>query len=57
MSQQFANTEDYGFQVDIASTLALLFGVPIPGNNVGTVMLEVFESLEGFIFTISFCCL
>ncbi|KAG8373430.1 hypothetical protein BUALT_Bualt11G0023500 [Buddleja alternifolia] len=33
-------------QVDIASTLALLFGVPIPKNNVGTVMAEVFASLE-----------
>ncbi|KAL6558732.1 hypothetical protein OROMI_019082 [Orobanche minor] len=33
-------------QVDIASTLALLFGVPIPKNNVGTVITEVFTSLE-----------
>ncbi|KAH6799432.1 Alkaline-phosphatase-like family protein [Perilla frutescens var. frutescens] len=33
------------YQVDIASTLALLFGVPIPKNNVGTVMAEVFSSL------------
>ncbi|CAA0821025.1 Alkaline-phosphatase-like family protein [Striga hermonthica] len=34
------------YQVDIASTLALLFGVPIPQNNVGTVMTGVFTSLE-----------
>ncbi|CAI9111460.1 OLC1v1011684C3 [Oldenlandia corymbosa var. corymbosa] len=32
-------------QVDIASTLALLFGVPIPKENVGIVMTEVFKSL------------
>ncbi|PIN16984.1 Glycosylphosphatidylinositol anchor synthesis protein [Handroanthus impetiginosus] len=35
------------YQVDIASTLAFLFGVPIPKNNVGTVMAEVFTFLEG----------
>ncbi|XP_047955777.1 GPI ethanolamine phosphate transferase 2 [Salvia hispanica] len=34
------------YQVDIASTLALLFGVPIPKNNVGTVMTDVFSSLR-----------
>ena len=34
-------------QVDIAPTLALLYGVPIPKNNVGIVMVEVFKSLTG----------
>ncbi|XP_042013154.1 GPI ethanolamine phosphate transferase 2 isoform X1 [Salvia splendens] len=34
------------YQVDIASTLALLFGVPIPKNNVGAVMTDVFSSLR-----------
>ncbi|PIA56333.1 hypothetical protein AQUCO_00700574v1 [Aquilegia coerulea] len=33
------------FQVDIAATLALLFGVPIPKNNVGVVIAETFNSL------------
>ncbi|PHT31247.1 hypothetical protein CQW23_27584 [Capsicum baccatum] len=31
-------------QVDLASTLALLFGVPIPMNNVGMLMPETFKS-------------
>ncbi|KAF7130490.1 hypothetical protein RHSIM_Rhsim10G0172300 [Rhododendron simsii] len=32
-------------QVDIAPTLALLFGVPIPKNNVGMMIAEAFDSL------------
>lgn len=32
-------------QVDIAPTLALLFGVPIPKNNVGILISEAFDSL------------
>ncbi|XP_060184142.1 GPI ethanolamine phosphate transferase 2 isoform X1 [Lycium barbarum] len=32
-------------QVDLASTLSLLFGVPIPKNNVGMLMAETFKSL------------
>lgn len=32
-------------QVDIAPTLALLFGVPIPKNNVGKLISEAFDSL------------
>ncbi|KAL3845136.1 hypothetical protein ACJIZ3_002539 [Penstemon smallii] len=39
-------TNNKAHQVDIAVTLALLFGVPIPRNNVGTVMAEVFSFLE-----------
>ncbi|PHT28106.1 hypothetical protein CQW23_32292 [Capsicum baccatum] len=33
-----------GSEVDLASTLALLFGVPIPMNNVGMLMPETFKS-------------
>ncbi|KAL2498930.1 Alkaline-phosphatase-like family protein [Abeliophyllum distichum] len=40
-----SETNNKAFQVDIAATLALLFGVPIPKNNVGTLMAEVFTSL------------
>ncbi|XP_043711482.1 GPI ethanolamine phosphate transferase 2 [Telopea speciosissima] len=38
-------TQNAASQVDMASTLALLFGVPIPKNNVGVLMPEVFGSL------------
>jgi ethanolaminephosphotransferase len=34
-------------QVDIAPTLALLFGVPIPKNNVGVLISGTFESFTG----------
>lgn len=34
-------------QVDIAPTLALLFGVPIPKNNVGVLIAGIFTSLTG----------
>ncbi|XP_017975282.1 PREDICTED: GPI ethanolamine phosphate transferase 2 [Theobroma cacao] len=33
-------------QVDIAPTLALLFGMPIPKNNVGVLITEAFDSLK-----------
>lgn len=33
------------YQVDIAPTLALLFGVPIPKNNVGVLISEAFDLL------------
>ncbi|XP_073105132.1 uncharacterized protein [Elaeis guineensis] len=33
------------FQVDIAPTLALLFGVPIPKNNIGVLLTKMFDSL------------
>ncbi|KAL7135495.1 hypothetical protein ABFS83_11G100800 [Erythranthe nasuta] len=47
-AQKFRDVENRkeAYQVDIASTVALLFGVPIPVNNVGTVMSQVFTSLE-----------
>ena len=37
----------YMVQVDIAPTLALLFDVPIPKNNVGVVISEAFDLLTG----------
>ncbi|KAG1366597.1 putative GPI ethanolamine phosphate transferase 2 [Cocos nucifera] len=33
------------FQVDIAPTLALLFGAPIPKNNIGVLLTKMFDSL------------
>lgn len=40
-------------QVDIAPTLALLLGVPIPKNNIGVMITNVFQSLPGgFHFTL-----
>lgn len=35
-------------QVDIAPTLALLLGVPIPKNNVGVLIAETFDQLKGY---------
>lgn len=40
-----STTNNIANQVDIAPTLALLFGVPIPKNNVGFLMEEVFKAL------------
>ncbi|XP_049372254.1 GPI ethanolamine phosphate transferase 2 [Solanum verrucosum] len=40
-----SGTPNKANQVDLASTLALLFGVPIPKNNVGMLMPETFKSL------------
>lgn len=34
-------------QVDIAPTLALLFGVPIPKNNIGVMIPGVIDFLKG----------
>nr|XP_016514833.1 PREDICTED: GPI ethanolamine phosphate transferase 2-like isoform X3 [Nicotiana tabacum] len=42
-----SGTPNKANQVDLASTLALLFGVPIPMNNVGMLMAETFKSLTG----------
>ncbi|XP_078156866.1 alkaline-phosphatase-like family protein isoform X2 [Carex rostrata] len=39
------NVNNEAFQVDIAPTLALLFGVPIPKNNIGMMITNVFQSL------------
>ncbi|XP_010254518.1 PREDICTED: GPI ethanolamine phosphate transferase 2 isoform X2 [Nelumbo nucifera] len=38
-------TNNAAFQVDIAPTLALLFGVPIPKNNIGVLIEGTFASL------------
>ncbi|XP_058097022.1 GPI ethanolamine phosphate transferase 2 isoform X2 [Magnolia sinica] len=38
-------THNNALQVDIAPTLALLFGVPIPKNNVGVLIARVLDSL------------
>ncbi|KAK4411726.1 GPI ethanolamine phosphate transferase 2 [Sesamum angolense] len=42
-AQRFSDSESRkeAYQVDVASTLALLFGVPIPKNNIGTVLVDV----------------
>ncbi|KAI0507117.1 hypothetical protein KFK09_013235 [Dendrobium nobile] len=39
-----SNMHNEVFQVDVAPTLALLFGVPIPKNNVGVLLIEAFNS-------------
>ncbi|KAH9664388.1 GPI ethanolamine phosphate transferase 2 [Citrus sinensis] len=40
-------TQNTAQQVDIAPTLALLLGVPIPKNNVGVLIAETFDQLKG----------
>ncbi len=37
-------------QVDIVPTLALLFGLPIPKNNMGTLISDLFSSLPGTLY-------
>ncbi|XP_027360713.1 GPI ethanolamine phosphate transferase 2 isoform X2 [Abrus precatorius] len=44
-SGQASSNYDTIFQVDIAPTLALLFGVPIPKNNIGVLISEMVDSL------------
>ncbi|KAL5556550.1 hypothetical protein UlMin_038786 [Ulmus minor] len=44
-SVKVSSTHYTVYQVDIAPTLALLFGVPIPKNNVGILISEIFEHL------------
>ncbi|KAM1091589.1 hypothetical protein FF1_019057 [Malus domestica] len=46
ISDDFLSTHNIIHQVDIAPTLALLFGVPIPKNNVGVLMAEIFGYLS-----------
>ncbi|PON38793.1 Type I phosphodiesterase/nucleotide pyrophosphatase/phosphate transferase [Parasponia andersonii] len=45
-----SSTKNTVYQVDIAPTLALLFGVPIPKNNVGILILETFGHLADAVF-------
>ncbi|XP_047152506.1 GPI ethanolamine phosphate transferase 2 isoform X1 [Vigna umbellata] len=40
-----SSNPDTIFQVDIAPTLALLFGVPIPKNNIGVLISQMVDSL------------
>ncbi|KAJ4714544.1 GPI ethanolamine phosphate transferase 2 [Melia azedarach] len=46
VSDYASATQNTAQQVDIAPTLALLFGVPIPKNNVGVLISETFDPLE-----------
>ncbi|XP_022564228.1 GPI ethanolamine phosphate transferase 2-like isoform X2 [Brassica napus] len=41
-------TNNLAFQVDLTPTLALLFGVPIPKNNVGVLVPGTLDSLRDF---------
>ncbi|PQQ18194.1 GPI ethanolamine phosphate transferase 2 isoform X2 [Prunus yedoensis var. nudiflora] len=45
ISDYSLSTHNIIYQVDIAPTLALLFGVPIPKNNVGVLIAEIFGYL------------
>ncbi|CAL9001848.1 unnamed protein product [Prunus brigantina] len=45
ISDYSPSTRNIIYQVDIAPTLALLFGVPIPKNNVGVLIAEIFGYL------------
>lgn len=56
-SDDASTTNDIANQVDLAPTLALLFGVPIPKNNVGILMAEVFRSFTGLILWLNFLVL
>ncbi|TKY69946.1 GPI ethanolamine phosphate transferase 2 [Spatholobus suberectus] len=50
-SDHLSSNHDTIFQVDIAPILALLFGVPIPKNNIGVLISQMVDSLTGlFIF-------
>ncbi|CAJ1931310.1 unnamed protein product [Sphenostylis stenocarpa] len=44
-SHYFSSNHDTIFQVDIVPTLALLFGVPIPKNNIGVLISQMVDSL------------
>ncbi|KAJ0098112.1 hypothetical protein Patl1_28313 [Pistacia atlantica] len=46
VSDYASATNNTAYQVDIAPTLALLFGVPIPKNNIGVLISETFDSLK-----------
>ena len=41
-------------QVDLAPTLALLFGLPIPKNSMGTLIPDLFANYTGIIFFLAF---
>ncbi|XP_021897499.1 GPI ethanolamine phosphate transferase 2 isoform X2 [Carica papaya] len=46
VSDHSTATDNAVYQVDIAPTLALLFGVPIPKNNVGVLISKTLDSLK-----------
>lgn len=46
-SDHALSNHDTIFQVDIAPTLALLFGVPIPKNNIGVLISQMVDPLAG----------
>lgn len=46
-SDHTLSNHDTIFQVDIAPTLALLFGVPIPKNNIGVLISQMVDPLAG----------
>ncbi|KFK32804.1 hypothetical protein AALP_AA6G290300 [Arabis alpina] len=48
ISDYVAATNNVAFQVDLAPTLALLFGVPIPKNNVGVLVPGTLNSLRDY---------
>ncbi|KAL1206805.1 hypothetical protein V5N11_009204 [Cardamine amara subsp. amara] len=48
ISDYTAATNNVAFQVDLAPTLALLFGVPIPKNNVGVLVPGTLSSLRDY---------
>ncbi|VVB10657.1 unnamed protein product [Arabis nemorensis] len=48
ISENAAVTNNEAFQVDLAPTLALLFGVPIPKNNVGVLVPGTLNSLRDY---------
>uniref|UniRef100_A0A1J3FW85 GPI ethanolamine phosphate transferase 2 n=1 Tax=Noccaea caerulescens TaxID=107243 RepID=A0A1J3FW85_NOCCA len=48
ISDYAAATNNVAFQVDLAPTLALLFGVPIPKNNVGVLVPGTLNSLRDY---------
>ncbi|ESQ46169.1 hypothetical protein EUTSA_v10000032mg [Eutrema salsugineum] len=48
ISDYAAATNNLAFQVDLAPTLALLFGVPIPKNNVGVLVPGTLNSLRDY---------
>lgn len=58
--QTFSTRDRYGYplidQIDIVPTLSTLLGFPIPKNNIGKVILELFNTQNGNIsFLLSNC--
>lgn len=49
--QTFSKLDQFGYpqidQIDLVPTLSMLFGFPIPRNNIGKVILELFNGQNG----------